>query len=120
VTTTLSPPVPVPQVSVPDLSVHHRGNVTVVSLRGELDISGSSALQAYLNDIGPSTRSHCVLDLAGLAYIDCSCLSVLVGYCREIRARGSSFALARPQPIVRRILSVSGLLTWFEMHGPSQ
>jgi anti-anti-sigma factor len=109
-----------PRVSVPDLSVHHRGNVTVVSLRGELDVAGITALHTYLNEIRPATRLRCVIDLTSLEYIDCACLSVLAGHCKDIRAQGSSFALVRPQPTVRRILAVTGLLAWFEMHGTSQ
>jgi hypothetical protein len=41
---------------------------------------------------------------------------VLVRHCKEIRRQGGSFALAGPQPGVRRILAVTGLLTWFEVH----
>ncbi len=32
-------------------------------------------------------------------------------------AQGGSFALAGPQAAVLRVLSVTGLLGWFEVHG---
>jgi anti-sigma B factor antagonist len=99
-----------------ELSVHDRGGVVVVSLRGELDFSGASSLQAYLRGIRWQARARSVADLTGLAFIDCACLGVLVSYCKEIRGRGGSFALAGPRPAVRRILSVTGLLSWFEVH----
>jgi anti-sigma B factor antagonist len=101
---------------LPGLSISDRGGVAVVSLCGELDISGASVLQAYLSAIRWQARARSVADLAGLAFIDCACLGVLVRHCKEIRRQGGSFALAGPQPGVRRILAVTGLLTWFEVH----
>jgi anti-sigma B factor antagonist len=101
---------------LPGLSISDRGGVAVVSLCGELDISGASVLQAYLSDIRRQARARSVADLAGLAFIDSACLGVLVRHCKEIRRQGGSFALAGPQPGVRRILAVTGLLTWFEVH----
>lgn len=101
---------------LPQLSISDRGGVAVVSLCGELDISGVSVLHAYLSDIRWQARARSVADLAGLAFIDCACLGVLVRHCKEIRRLGGSFALAGPRPVVRRILVVTGLLTWFEVH----
>jgi anti-sigma B factor antagonist len=100
-----------------ELSIHDRGDVVVVvRLRGELDVSGASSLQACLRGIRWQARARSVADLTGLAFIDCACLGVLVSYCKEIRGRGGSFALAGPRPAVRRIMSVTGLLSWFEVH----
>jgi anti-sigma B factor antagonist len=101
-----------------ELLVHDRGDVVVVvvRLRGELDVSGASSLQACLRGIRWQARARSVADLTGLAFIDCACLGVLVSYCKEIRGRGGSFALAGPRPAVRKILSVTGLLSWFEVH----
>jgi anti-sigma B factor antagonist len=98
----------------PQLSACDHGDVTVVSLRGELDFLAVSALQAYLSDARERVRS--VVDLTGLAFIDCACLGVLVRHSQEIRARGGSFALAGPQGAVRGVLSITGLITWFEVY----
>jgi anti-anti-sigma factor len=87
-----------------------------VSLRGELDFSGSSALPAYLSEVGRQARPRSIADLTGLAFIDCACLTVLVRHCRDIRSQGGSFALAGPHGEVRRILAVTGLLTWYRVH----
>jgi anti-sigma B factor antagonist len=99
-----------------ELSIHDRGDVVVVSLRGELDFSSTSSLQAYLRGSRWQARARSVADLSGLAFMDCACLGVLVSYCQEIRGWGGSFALAGPRPAVRRILSLTGLLSWFEVH----
>ena len=101
------------RVSLVSLSARDSDGVIVVSLRGELDFASCSVLRTFLSDILWPERARCVVDLTGLTFIDCACLNVLVKHCMETRARGGSFALAGPQGIVRRILSVTGLLTWF-------
>jgi anti-anti-sigma factor len=108
--------VPIQQVPVPQLSASSRGDVTVVTLHGELDFPAVSVLQAYLSVIRRRGRARSVVDLTGLASIDGACLGVLVRHCQQIRAQGGSFVLAGPQGTVHKILSVTGLLTWFEVH----
>ena len=102
------------RVSLASLSADECDGVIVVSLRGELDFVSCSVLQTFFSDILGPERARCVVDLTGLTFIDCACLDVLARHCVETRTRGGSFALAGPQGIVRRILSVTGLLTWFE------
>ena len=104
------------QIPLPSLSSCDRDGVTVVSLPGELDFCGSSALHAYLSDIRRQTRPRSVADLTGLAFIDSACLGVLVRHCTDSREQGGSFALAGPHGAVHRLLAVNGLLTWFDVH----
>jgi anti-anti-sigma factor len=104
------------QVPRSRLSSRDRDGVTVVSLRGELDFCGSSALQAYLSNLRRQTRLRSIADLTGLAFIDCACLTVLVRYGTDTRSQGGSFALAGPHGAVHRILAVTGLLTWFGVY----
>jgi hypothetical protein len=44
-------------ISLPRLSAYDHDDVTVVSLRGELDLSGTAALHAQLRDIRAQARS---------------------------------------------------------------
>jgi anti-sigma B factor antagonist len=98
----------------PQLSARDHGDVTVVTLSGELDFLAVPALLACLRATRERPRS--IADLAGLAFIDCACLGVLVRHSAEVRARDGSFALAGPQGAVRRALSVTRLIAWFEVH----
>jgi anti-anti-sigma factor len=90
--------------------------VTVVGLRGELDLNDAPALQACLGDISWQRRPRSIIDLTRLTFIDCACLGVLVQHALDIRARNGTVDLAGPEGAVRRILSVTGLLTRFEVH----
>jgi anti-sigma B factor antagonist len=105
-----------PQGPYPQLSYHDQVGVTVILLHGDLDILSVPALEAYLNDIRSRGRLRSVADLTALTFIDCACLTVLVRYCQEVRARGGSFALAGAHDTVYRVLSVTGLLTWFDIY----
>lgn len=53
------------QVPLPQLSACDYGDVTVVSLRGELDFVDVPALSAYLSDIRWRGRPRCVVDVTG-------------------------------------------------------
>jgi anti-sigma B factor antagonist len=103
-------------VSLPQLSADVRDGVAVVSLRGELDSFAAQVLQAHLSETRWQAWTRCVVDLTELAFIDRLCLGVLVRHCRETRGQGGSFVLAGPQAAVRRVLSGTGLLSWFEVH----
>jgi anti-anti-sigma factor len=100
----------------PRLSIHHRDDVAVAGLRGELDLLGACAPQAHLSDIRCQRRPRSIADLTGLAFLDCACLSVLVRHGTEICGRGGAFALAEPACPLLRILAVTGLLSWLEVH----
>ena len=104
------------QGSRPQVSAHVRNDVAVVSLRGELDSFGACVLQAQLSETRWQGCTRCVADLTELVSLDRICLGVLVRHSRKIRAQGGSFALAGPQAAVLRVLSVTGLLSWFEVH----
>jgi anti-sigma B factor antagonist len=109
----MTPPT-VLRLPFPQLSACDHGGVTVVSLGGEPDFLAVPALLACLYATRERPRS--VADLAGLAFIDCACLGVLVEHSADVRARGGRFALAGPQGAVRRALSVTRLIAWFEVH----
>jgi anti-sigma B factor antagonist len=98
-----------------DVTVRHAGGQAVVTLRGELDLASTPALAAHLTTAaacGPSV----IVDLAGLEYIGYSGLGVLVRTGKWLRADGGDLALAAPQPQVRRILVVTGLIDVFAVY----
>jgi|ERR1700733_164828 anti-sigma B factor antagonist len=98
-----------------DVTVRHAGGQAVVTLRGELDLASTPALASHLTAAaacGPSV----IVDLAGLEYIGYSGLGVLVRIGKWLRAGGGDLTLAAPQPQVRKILVVTGLIDVFAVH----
>jgi anti-sigma B factor antagonist len=61
---------------------------------------------------GPSI----VVDLAGLDFIYCCGMGVLVRVLKRIRENGGDMSLAAPQQRVRMVLSITGLIDVFSVH----
>jgi hypothetical protein len=98
-------------ISLPRLSAYGHDDVTVVSLRGELDLSGTAVLHAQLRDIRWRARS--VAGLTGLRFPRlrlpqraCQALQADPGTGRQPSLGGPLAAAVRP------VLPVIGLLTW--------
>lgn len=89
--------------------------VSVVVLRGELDIAAAPALRARID--GESPGGTLVLDLAESTFVDSSVLRELLRARTELPARGVRLVLAAVPPQVRRLLDLTHTSELFE-HAP--
>ncbi|MFE6746309.1 STAS domain-containing protein [Kitasatospora purpeofusca] len=81
---------------------------TVVTLHGELDLDSVAVLREAL-DRALATRGTVVLiDCGDLAFCDSTGLSELLDAAVRAREHASRIELARPRPIVRRVLELTG------------
>jgi anti-sigma B factor antagonist len=87
----------------------------VLSIGGEADLVAAPALRARLLDATSQPPAFVVLDLTDLTFIDSSGLGVLVGTLRRVRDGGGEVRLAAASAGVRRVLSVTGLDTVFQV-----
>ncbi|MGE5287256.1 MAG: STAS domain-containing protein [Micromonosporaceae bacterium] len=85
-----------------------RGSCTVVILGGYSDLSTRDQLRDVLNAAAKGT-SHLVVDMSRLGFMDSTGLGVLVDVHKRLSGRGGKLALAAPQPIVAKVLAISGL-----------
>ena len=90
-------------------SVADVGDVHVVSLRGELDVSTVLGLEEYLIGVSGSTV---VIDLDQLTFMNSSGVAAIIGARNRILEHGDELVLARPQTNVRRVFEVTGLDGW--------
>jgi hypothetical protein len=74
-------------ISLPRLSAYDHGDVTLASLRGELDLSGTVVLQAPLRDIRWPARLGSVAGPTAYPSPGGTSLSVPAGRCKPIRER---------------------------------
>jgi len=99
-----------------ELSVCGHGGHAVVALCGELDLADApvvaSRLIAAVAAFGPSI----IVDLAGLEFIDCCGLGVLVRVLKWTRESGGDMSLVGPGLRVRRVLEVTGLIGVFSVY----
>lgn len=87
-------------------SVTDIGDVHLVSLHGELDISSAVGLLDWLLEISGSTL---IIDLSGVSFMDSSGIRVMV---QAKNKMGDALVLTRPQRNVRLVFEVSGLDDW--------
>ena len=87
-----------------------RAGCVVVALRGELDVctaaDGLSALTALA-----AAGARVVVDLAGLAFMDCYSLNEIMAVRAQARRAGGDVVLAGPQPIVLRLLALCDVVS---------
>jgi anti-sigma B factor antagonist len=80
----------------------------VVKLLGELDLSTAPQLEACLKGLGADVR----LDLSGLSFCDSSGISAMVTASKRVRKQGGHLSIVSPQPAVRSVLEITGLLDY--------
>jgi anti-anti-sigma factor len=85
------------------------GDSRIFTLSGELDASTCQGLVEQLR--GP-TGSLVVVDLSDLTFMDSSGLGAIHLARRLAIDDGGMLVVCRPQPIVQRVLQLTGLDTW--------
>jgi anti-sigma B factor antagonist len=81
---------------------------SVLSVEGELDLSSAPSLKWALGDVLDASRSHVVVDLSRVTFIDSTALGVLVGAQRSFAA-GTRLAVVCTHAAVLRIFEMTGL-----------
>ena len=89
--------------------------VTVVALKGEVDLENSpAARQLLLQCIDDAAQV--LVDLSGVTYIDSSGVASLVEALQASRKNGTGFALAAASEPTRRVLELARLDRVFTIH----
>jgi stage II sporulation protein AA (anti-sigma F factor antagonist) len=87
----------------------------VFSLRGELDASTCVTLVEHLTGVpGPLV----VLDLHELTFMDSSGLGAIHRARQSALKEGGTLVVSRPNPMVARVLEITGLDTWIAEWDP--
>lgn len=81
-----------------------------IHLLGELDLVTEQLLSEQLRTVLSTPETvHVTIDAAGLSFMDSSGLRVLLGLYRELDRRAGSVTVTSPQPLVRKVITVSGV-----------
>lgn len=76
---------------------------------GALDVRTAPLLAAALDDPIEHGKTHVVLDLSGVSFIDSMAVHVLMGAARELRQRLGKLVLVSRNPGVRRLVQLTRL-----------
>jgi anti-sigma B factor antagonist len=98
-------------ISVGDAEV-----ISVVAVDGELDMMTAPQLLEAAVGLADAGHTRLVLDLGKLTFCDSAGLSVLARVLRRVDADGGALALARPEPMVRSVLDLTGMSDVIEIY----
>ncbi len=96
-------------------SVRQEQGVSIVELRGDVDLESSPDARKLLLDC-VQRKMPVVVDLSGVSYIDSSGIASLVESFQLARTKGSEFSLAAVSESAMRVLKLARLDTVFKIH----
>lgn len=106
-------PHPEDQAAPPQLSVRTSRTspeAATIHLTGELDLLTEQLLSEQIRSVlGTPETVHVTIDAEELAFMDSSGLRVLLALYRELDQRSGSVTVTSPQPLVRKVITVSGV-----------
>ena len=91
-----------------DITTHDADGTRTVQVAGEVDVSCAAELRGQL-DAAAQEGLDTLVDLSNVSYVDSTGIGVLVGAATTAREAGRGFAIANPQPPVRRVLDMLGV-----------
>jgi len=83
--------------------------VAVVTCRGRLNMVAAGRLNIALNRLLEAGRNRIVVDLAGVSFIDSSCLGALIAGLKKARHTDGDLRISGAQPGVLTVLSLTNL-----------
>lgn len=86
-----------------------------VRLQGELDMATASLLREELVRLAADGATMVTVDMADLAFIDSTGLSVLITALKRLRQQGGDMALRSLTPGTRKVLEITGLTEVFSI-----
>lgn len=95
--------------------VRDQGGLTVVALRGEVDLASSPEARRILLEC-VERGSGVLVDLSGVSYIDSSGVASLVEAFQNARRGKTRFGLAAVSDSARRVLELARLDKVFPIH----
>jgi len=98
-----------PEVEL-EFEVAEQGELTVVTLVGELDLVTAPVLRARLEDlIAAAPAIQLVVDLEGVDFLDSAGLGVLMSTLNSVREAGGAFRLVCTRPRLLKVFEITAL-----------
>src|SRR5438876_7440369 len=99
-----------------EINVRTDGSVTILDLRGNLTIGASEEeLSETIARLLTDGRKHLLLNLSEVPIIDSSGIGGLIKSFSRVKSDGGKLKLLNPSRTTRQLLSITGLLTVFEV-----
>ena len=96
-------------------SLRDQGDVRIVAVEGDVDLSSSGDLRKYLFDALRST-SRLVVNLGAIHYIDSSGIATLIEVLKESQKTSKGFALFAMSPAVHDVFKLTHVIKIFQVY----
>jgi anti-sigma B factor antagonist len=84
--------------------------VTIISLKGRLDITGAMKIDVQFSAVTAANRAV-VVDLGGVEFLASMGLRTLIMGAKSMHSKAGRMVLWRPRPVVEEVLVTSGTST---------
>ena len=81
----------------------------LVELAGELEVVSVDEFSVRMADLAGGGRSHVVIDVGGITFIDSSGINAMIRAVRSIEDRGGTAVIAAPSAIAQRVFAITRL-----------
>jgi anti-sigma B factor antagonist len=98
------------------LDVTEHGGVSVLEVRGEVDVSTGPRLRQALMELASEGRSDVIVDLDGVEFLDSTGLGVLVSGLKRFRTMGGDLVLVCNRSRILDVLKLTRLDQAFDVH----
>ena len=96
-------------------TVRHSGNVAIIDLAGRITLNdGAGSIRSAVESVLAEGNKNILLNLAGVEYLDSSCLGEMSSAYIAVGRAGGKLKLLNPQPKVHNLLQVTRMYTLFD------
>lgn len=99
------------------IASYNDGDIPVVNLIGELDLSSAPRLYNELWQVTQDGKKSVALNLAKLEFMDSSGLQLLLRLREKLKAKNQEIILINPQPSITKLLQLTGFDKLFKIQG---
>jgi len=92
-----------------EVRTEQSGQVSVVAVNGDVDLSSSRSLQAELREVISGGPNRLIVDLSGVPYMDSSGVATLVEAMQLSRKKGTQLVLCSMSEKVQSIFEIARL-----------
>lgn len=103
-----------------EVGQEHREGVTILTPKGEIDLSRAPALRTYLSQALLGRPARLIINLAHVPYMDSSGVATFVEAMQLARRKGSRLVLCDLQNRVRSIFEIARLDMVFTIVGTTE
>src|SRR5438445_8559070 len=98
-----------------EINLRTNGSVTILDLKGNLTIGSEEELNGIITRVVTDGQKHVLINMAEVPFMDSSGIGGLIKSFSHVKGEGGKLKLLNPSRTTRQLLSITGLLSVFEI-----